>query len=385
MKILLIIDQFDSANNGTTISAKRFAETLQRHGNDVRVVSTGESGNNKYVVNEFRVPFFDGLIKSQGMTFARPCRTTLEQAISWADVVHFLMPFALSIEGEKIAAGLGVAHTAAFHVQPENITSSIGMGNFRAANNAIYKGFRSIFYNKFTHIHCPSRFIANQLKKNGYTAKLHVISNGIDPSFRYRKLEKSAEFQGKLLILMVGRYSVEKRQDILIDAVAQSKYAESIQLVLAGQGPKKEDLEKRGQKLRHPPILQFFTKSQLQDMIAMCDLYVHPADVEIEAISCMEAFAGGLVPVIANSPKSATPQFALDERSLFDAGSPTDLAKKIDYWLDHEEERKKMELAYSEYGKQFNIDNCVYQIEEMFRQAMAENEARGEPSSSTAG
>ena len=35
----------------------------------------------------------------------------------------------------------------------------------------------------------------------------------------------------------------------------------------------------------------------------MSDLYVHAADVEIEAMSCMEAFAGGLVPVIANSPQ----------------------------------------------------------------------------------
>ena len=46
-------------------------------------------------------------------------------------------------------------------------------------------------------------------------------------------------------------------------------------------------------------------------------------------MSCMEAFAGGLVPAIANSPKSATPQFALDERSLFPAGDSAALAEKI--------------------------------------------------------
>ena len=68
----------------------------------------------------------------------------------------------------------------------------------------------------------------------------------------------------------------------------------------------------------------------------MSDLYVHAADAEIEAIACIEAFSSGLVPVIANSPKSATPQFALDERSLFEAGNPKDLADKIDYWIEHE-------------------------------------------------
>lgn len=193
MRILLVIDQFDSDNNGTTISARRFAETLKRHGHDIRVVTTGDipSQTDKYTVQEFRVPIFDELIKSQGMRFARPNKTTLEEAITWAEVVHFLMPFALSIEGEKIASRLGIPHTAAFHVQPENITSSVGLGRAKGINTAIYKGFKRVFYNKFTHIHCPSRFIAGQLVKNGYTAKLHVISNGIDSDFVYQKKGKA--------------------------------------------------------------------------------------------------------------------------------------------------------------------------------------------------
>ena len=56
----------------------------------------------------------------------------------------------------------------------------------------------------------------------------------------------------------------------------------------------------------------------------------------------MEAFACGLVPVIADSPRSATPQFALDERSLFPAGDTDVLAERIDWWLEHPEERREM-------------------------------------------
>ena len=48
--------------------------------------------------------------------------------------------------------------------------------------------------------------------------------------------------------------------------------------------------------------------------------YTHLDVYKRQAMSCMEAFACGLVPVIADSPRSATPQFALDERSLFPAG-----------------------------------------------------------------
>lgn len=373
MRILLVIDQFDHDNNGTTISARRFAEILRQHGNEVRVVSTGEGGPEKYTVRAYKVPFFDGLIQSQGMTLAKPDTATLEEAVRWAEVVHFLMPFPLSIKGEEIASKLGVPHTAAFHVQPENITYSIGMGKWDWVNDGIYKGFNRAFYNKFRHIHCPSRFIANELEKHGYTAKLHVISNGIESDFTYRKLEKQDRFRNHFVLLMIGRLSNEKRQDVLIHAIQRSRHAGEIQLVLAGQGPKHDSIVELGKELANPPIIGFFPKEQLKDIIAMSDLYVHSADVEIEAISCIEAFASGLVPIIANSPKSATPQFALDERSLFRAGDAADLAEKIDYWIEHPDLRREMEYRYAEHGKQYNIDSCVSQIEEMYRQEIEEN------------
>lgn len=374
MKIALVIDQFDNDNNGTTISAKRFAETLKKHGHDVRVVSTGQEGEGKYVVQEWRLPIFDGIIKKQGMMFAKPDKVTLEEAIRDVDVVHFLMPFALSIEGLKIAKRLGIPYTGAFHVQPENITYTIGMGRWGGINTAIYRAFKAVFYNQITHIHCPSQFIANELRENGYTAKLHVISNGVDDDFGYRKLPKPPEFEGLFVVLMVGRLSNEKRQDILIDAIRRSQYADRIQLILAGQGPKEEALREQGKMLAHAPIMRFFSKQELMDIMAVSDLYVHAADAEIEAISCMEAFTSGLVPIIANSPKSATPQFALDERSLFTAGDSGDLAKKIDYWLTNTEERQRMEHIYSEAGKKYSLDACVRQIEAMFQEAIEENQ-----------
>ena len=375
MKILLVIDQFDAANNGTTISAKRFATHLREHGNEVRVISTGAPSEDKYVVAEWKMPIGENLIKAQGMAFAKPEIDVLENAISWADVVHFMMPFALSIEGLKVCQKLGVPHTAAFHVQPENITSSIGLKDATLLNKAIYHGFRDTFYNNFKHIHCPSHFIANQLKENGYTAKLHVISNGVESDFQYRRdAEKAPEFAGKIVIMMIGRLSVEKRQDVIIDAVKKSKYADQIQLVFAGQGPLLGDLEKQGADLKNPPIFRFFTKEELINMLAQTDLYVHAADIEIEAISCIEAFATGVVPVIANSDRSATPQFALDKRSLFAPGDSDDLAKTIDYWLDNPEERKRMEPQYAEEGKQYSIEHSIELAEEMFREGIADND-----------
>ena len=373
MKILLVMDQYDSANNGTTISGMRFAQGLRDHGNQVQVVATGPAAPEKYPVPTIRLlPIVKGIVSKQGMCFGWPDRKVLREAISQAEVVHFMMPFPLSQVGLGIAEELGVPHTAAFHVQPENITYTIGLGNNDWVNTAIYRYFRDHFYNRIGHIHCPSAFIADQLRKNGYTADLHVISNGIDPAFVYRKRPKPDAWRDRFVILMVGRLSNEKRQDVLIDAVARSRHAERIQLVLAGQGPKEGKYRQLAAKLAHPIQIGFYDKPDLMDLLAATDLYVHASDAEIEAISCMEAFASGLVPIIANSPKSATPQFAIDERSLFAAGDSQDLANKIDYWIEHPEPRAQMERAYAERGKQYQLSASILKAEDMFRQAMAE-------------
>lgn len=387
MKILLVSDQFYTANNGMTISGRRFAKALTQHGHTVRVISTDTEGkavefwntdkpegteisaNLSYIMKKQYIPIFDKLVSSQGMTFAKPDDKKLEEAVEWADIIHLLVPFTVSHHAIKIAQRKGKPFTGAFHVQPENITASIHMRHFQIINKGIYRWFRHYIFQYCDYVHCPSKFIANELQKNGYQNKLKVISNGIDPDFTYRKKSKPQEIRSRYIVLMIGRLSIEKRQDVLIRAVAKSKYKDRILLMLAGQGPRKEKLLRLAKKEKIDMTVDFYSKKDLLDLIAISDLYVHAADMEIEAMSCMEAFSAGLVPVISNSEKSATPQFALDERSLFRAGDSQDLAKKIDYWIEHEDEKKAMELEYSKLAQKYRLDDCVRQAEEMFYEA----------------
>ena len=271
-----------------------------------------------------------------------------------------------------IAKEMGKPVTAAFHVQPENITSTIHLGKNKKANELLYEWFRDDFYNEFTHIHCPSPFIAGQLKEHGYQAKLHIISNGVSDEFYPRVRQKEPELAHKFVILMIGRYSEEKRQDVLIEAVKRSAHSHRIQLILAGQGPKERSLRWQGRSLRYPPIMGFFDTERLCELMAMSDLYVHAADVEIEAIACLEAVASGLVPVIADSPLSATSQFALDHRSLFEAGNVDDLAERIDWWYEHATARHQMARVYAESANQYRLKNSIRKAEQMFAEEIAE-------------
>ena len=88
MKILLVTDQYYMANNGTTITARRFATVLRAHGHEVRVISYGtpeqaDPAYPGYLLKKQYIPIFDKLVCSQGMLFAKVDKGLLEQALRW--------------------------------------------------------------------------------------------------------------------------------------------------------------------------------------------------------------------------------------------------------------------------------------------------------------
>lgn len=399
MKLLLVIDTYRTNNNGTSISGQRFTEELRKRGHEVRIICADPmpsdmsdlSDQNSlaygdtYLLRERHIYPFDSLIHKHGFRFAnslsRESKQIIREAVEWCDMVHCMMPFVLSATAKKIADELGKPATAAFHIQPENLTSSVGLGKVSWITNFTYWFFRQLVYRRFTHIHTPSQFMADEIAKRGYEqyAELHPISNGIDPSFHYRRMPKQKEFQGKVVITMTGRLSGEKRQDLLLKAVIQSEYKDYIQLVFAGKGPREDYYRRLGARLPLTPIFGYYTREQLQDLLAQTDLYVHASDMESEAIGCIEAFATGLVPVISDSQLSATRQFALDDRSLFEAGNPTDLARKIDYWLSHPAEREEQAHRYAQHAEQYHLSKSVDQFEQMLQQEMADFYSQQQP------
>lgn len=261
--------------------------------------------------------------------------------------------------------------TSAFHVQMENITSNLGVGKWKWLNRCLYHMAYRHFYNKHNFIHCPSQFMADELRRYGYRNDIRPISNGIGEQFRFQRPPVKGQFGDKFVVLMVGRLAHEKRQDLIIKAVKHSKYANDIQLVFAGNGPLKRKYQQLSKGLPVPPVFGYYSQQELIRLMGQCHLYIHASDMESEAIGCIEAFATGIVPIIANSPLSATPQFALDDRCLFHAGDADDLCRRIDYWYEHQQELPALEKRYAESAKQYQLSKSVTQFEKMLHDAIA--------------
>ncbi len=371
MRIAVIADVLGEENNGTSITVKRLISNLRQRGHEVLVVAPGSSEEKDYYgVDKIDFKIFNGYVEKNGVVLAKPNESLLKKVIEKCDVAHVLMPFPLGRAAVRICSELNKPLTTAFHVQPENVSSHFGLQKSKRVNDYIYRNFLNGFYRFSQYIHCPTEFIADQLRKHGYTQDLRIISNGVDPAFEAGQEEKPAPFQDKFCILSTGRLVKEKCQAELLKAVALSRYADKIQVFLAGEGPQEKRLARLGEKLANPPIIGFRKKDDLIRTIHFCDLYVHCAYAEIESIACVEAITCGLVPVIADSKKSAAKYFAQNPENLYRAGSPEDLAAKIDFLIDHPETRKQQRDQYIDYARRFRIEKCIDKMEEMFQDAV---------------
>lgn len=370
MIVTVVCDVLGKPNNGTTIAALHLIETLQKAGDEVRIVCPDEEhqGEDRYfVLPKFNFGVFQPIFDHNGVCLAKPVVKTLREALSGAGEVHIMMPFFAGVKAARLCKELGIPVSAGFHVQAENVTAHFNvLLHMKHVNRAVYKWMWKHFYRYIDTIHYPTQFIRDVFETAiGRKTPGVVISNGVSSDFKPIESPRPAEWEKKFIVVMTGRYSKEKNQKLLIKAISLSKHKKDIQLILAGSGPRINELKKCAKRHKIEPHFRFYTHPELIKALSMADLYVHASRVEIEAISCLEAIACGLTPLINNSPLSATKSFALSEKNLFKEDDRKDLARKIDYWYEHPEEREENRKLYAAYVGQFDFDMCMEKMVKM--------------------
>ncbi len=386
MIITLVTDQFYQSGHGTSVSAQHFYNGLVEKGHTVRVLAYDSENNTPYALKERCFgKLATKIINSQGFQFAKPDKAVIKKAIEGADIVHVYTPFKLGYTTIKMCRQLNIPCTAAFHITPENISSTAYLNHSHLFNSYIWHKWHNSTYRFVKHIHCPSLMVANRLKKHKFNSNLHVISNGYQDIFKFQPEAKPTIFQNKFVILETGRFSREKRCDLLISAIKKSKHKDKIQLILAGKGPTKKQCMRSAKSLPNFPIfLGAYNRQQQISFLNFADLYVHPADIEVEGMTCIEAIACGCVPVVSNSPKSATPQFVVHKNSIFKKGDAADLAKKIDWWIEHPQELLQQKSVIAQHAKRFTLQHSMDFYIKMFEAAIQDWDNKYDDKSKTA-
>ena len=380
MKILIVCNNVYMRGNGVSSAVLALRSRLMAQGVDVRFLAceNPEEGGAQpdFPLRHFVFPIFEPIVEANGYRYPKIDKKVIEEAVGWADVVHLMEGFPLQAATVKIAERMGKPCVGTYHILTENITANLGLPDNTFINKLINRWWSSAVYNHCKCVQCPTQTVKKHLEGNGYTSPMAVITNGMEISDAPMQIREPLRMPYR--ILCTGRLSNEKDQMTLIRAMRYSRHASEIELQFAGNGPKAGKIRKAARRLvedgvvKYEPVFGFYTLRELQELAATSWLYVHCARIEVEGLSCLEALQQGAVPVIAVSRLSATSQFALDEHSKFPVSDPKKLAERIDWWIEHPEERMKMGKRYAESVKSYSAKDSTQKIIRMYEEVLCD-------------
>ena len=366
MKITVVCDVLGAENNGAAVAALSLVRAMKQRGHEVVIVCSDEEkkGKEGYVV----IPRLKGNIKEKGSAFfTRAAKKEMEPVIWDSDVVHIMTANAMGILAAKLCVQHRIPVTADFQKPTESLISRFHVKGSRAADWLMYfRAYNGLFrYVDAVRFHSGfmSEVFANVL---GNKTNAYVIPDGVEEKFRPNDAKKPQEFRGRFVILYCAGYTSQKNHSVLIDAAARSKYSDKIQLVFAGDGPLKRALRERSAKLAHQPLFASFPHSQMPNVYNYADLYVHPAEGDLNATACMEALACGKVPIISDALRCDAKLFALDENNLFENRNARDLADKIDRFIGDPGLLDAYRERYRGVVRELSREACMDRMEEMF-------------------
>ena len=361
LRIAFVADSLHSHSGGGILSGEFVVARLRRDHDVVTVSTDGDD-----ILPALELPF--RAMREMRFVMARPDRAVLARAFAKVDVVHLQFPFWLSFAALEEARRLHRPVVAAFHVQPENALHNVGIHS-AWLNDGIYRVLVNRFYNKVDAVLCPTAFAAQKLRDHQLTAPTAVISNGVPPDVARAMAAnppKHGPRTGPFLILAVGRFAAEKRQDVIIEAVRRSRHRDEIRLALSGWGPLEADLKRLASSLPNGAEIGFLSREALLEQYRTADLFVHAGEVELEGMSVLESMSAGLPALIADAPESAASKLALDDFT-FPAGDAGALAAKIDALIENPAQLDAARELYRERARQFDFDASVGKLVELYR------------------
>lgn len=190
----------------------------------------------------------------------------------------------------------------------------------------------------FDSVICANAQLADRLSAGG-VANVETIRMGVEagvfsPSLRSTELRKEALAAlglepGALLLFGIGRFSAEKRWDVVLRAVGESGRKLPVGMLLVGHGSKQQQLEMIAEQYRNVAVLPPITdRAELAALFASVDALVHGCESETFCLVAAEARASG-VPLIVPDRGAAVDQLVEGAGTTYAAGRERSLEEAI--------------------------------------------------------
>ncbi len=225
-------------------------------------------------------------------------------------------------------------------------------------------------YGRYEHVVSVSRECADKLENwlELPHSRFVVIANGV-PLDRFSSRAKPAAdvlsaLNGRIGICMVARLVPVKDHETALRAVA--RLPREYCLVLAGDGPEKENIERLSWSLDlRDRILILGSRTDIPEVLAACRIYLQTSKIEGFGIAALEAMAAGLP--VAASDAVGLGELVSGAGLTFPVGNDASCAVDILRIGTQPALAERLVADGHERAAQYSIENCAGKYAELYQ------------------
>ncbi len=381
MRILMISDVYFPRINGVSTSIKIFSDELKKLGHQVTLIAPAYDKTEELVFDEaqqiLRVP-------SRVVMFDHEDRLVrgefLPELLEWAtrrdfDICHIQTPFLAHRLGLKIARHLNIPVIETYHTFFEEYFYHYIPFLPKALLRYAARRLTSAQCNRLDAVIAPSTAMSDKLKTYGVAVPVNVIPTGIElnkftggDGVSFRKRHGIA--LSRPVMVHIGRVAFEKNIDFLLQVVAVLRtIIPDVLLVIAGEGPARQRLERLSRRLGISDNVKFIgyldRETELLDCYRAGDVFVFASRTETQGLVLLEAMA--LATPVVSIAEMGTRDILIGARGAIIAENDvSDFAIKVQGVLLDRPRRNRLAEEAKNYAHQWRAEAFAMEMRDCY-------------------
>lgn len=380
MRIAIFSNTYKPTISGVVTSIDMFRQGLMQAGHEVHLFVPEYQDYQDEEPYIFRYPALDlpeglDLDLSLMLPFNRSMLPTI-RGIKPA-LIHAQHPFMMGGLAATLAEDLKLPLVFTFHTRYiEHIKAYVPLVSDLA--EVVAEEFISRYLNRCSHIIAPTASIRDFIQQSyDLDIPVTVVPTPLDLR-QYHHLEPerirtNLEVTEVDVLLFIGRLAPEKNLDFLLRAFARIvNVRPQTRLLLVGQGPYKDTLQKMTRKMdlgRQVIFTGSLPHTEIPHFAAAADLFVFPSLTDTQGLVLTEAMAAG-TPVVAVEAPGPVDVLAEGGGILVPADEE-DFAEAILTLLDDEARRQAMAETALQVVQRYAIPETTKRLLEVYEAAIA--------------
>ena len=377
MKILITSDWYIPAVNGVVTSVRNLKRGLEARGHEVRILTLSDTWRSfeKDGVMYVGSLSADALYPGARLRVASG-KNWLARIMEWQpDIVHSNCEFSTFPLAQKISLELQIPLIHTYHTVYENYTHYFSPS--KAWGQKLVTVFSRKVAAKTDALIAPTEKIKTLLHRYGISTPVYVLPTGIDQekfisaekSFDRLRVRKQLGISPEQVVLIsVGRMAKEKNGGELIRIMTHFR-EENIQLLLVGDGPYRQELQKQAEELGVEQQVIFtgmISPETVSHYYQAGDLFVSASTSESQGLTYIEALSSGL-PMLCRRDDSLQ-DVILENFNGWQYDSETAFVQKVRYFLEHTEQHGLLSQNAMRIAERFSISTFACHAEQIYQE-----------------